>query len=180
MPVQKRLPKLKSDESTLEKLGHKYLNSLLKLASKQPGLKKSFPANRGSKKTIVELSLVSKADIKKLNQSWRGKNQETDILSFPMPKLFLTKIFVRDLNEIHLGELVICLPVMKAQARALGHTAERELQVLLTHGFLHLLGFDHELGEKEARLMKNWEDLLLGADRSSGLISRSGKLKTKK
>jgi probable rRNA maturation factor len=180
MPVQKRLPKLKSEESAFEKLGHKYLSTLLKVALKQPGLKKSFPGNRGSKKIIIELSLVTKAEIKKLNRSWRGKNQATDILSFPMPKLFQTKIFVRDLNEIHLGELVICLPVLKTQARDEGHTAERELQVLLTHGLLHLLGFDHELGEKGARLMKKWEDLLLVGDQSSGLISRSGKLKTKK
>jgi probable rRNA maturation factor len=168
----------------MEKLGQKYLNSLLKRALKQPGLKKSFPKNMGKKKVVIELSLVNKADMKKLNRSWRGKDRPTDILSFPMPKLFLTKVFVRDLNEIHLGELVICEPILKSQAKEQGHTAERELEVLLAHGLLHLLGFDHELGEKEARIMKKWEDLLVErraeAAKGSGLISRAGKLKGKK
>jgi ssRNA-specific RNase YbeY (16S rRNA maturation enzyme) len=55
----------------MEKLGHKYLDSLLKRALKQPGLKKSFPKNMGKKKVVIELSLVSKAEMKKLNRSWR-------------------------------------------------------------------------------------------------------------
>jgi rRNA maturation RNase YbeY len=101
-----------------------------------------------------------------------------------MPKLFLTKVFVRDLNEIHLGELVICEPILKSQAREQGHSPERELEVLLAHGLLHLLGFDHELGEKEARIMKKWEDLLVErrvtSAKGSGLISRAGKLKSRK
>jgi probable rRNA maturation factor len=161
----------------MEKLGRKYLNSLLKRALMHPGLRKSFPKSMGKKKVVIELSLVSKADMKKLNRSWRGKDRPTDILSFPMPKLFLTKVFVRDLNEIHLGELVICLPILKSQAKEQGHTEERELEVLLAHGLLHLLGFDHELGEKEARIMKKWEDLLVErraqAAKGSGLISRA-------
>jgi probable rRNA maturation factor len=165
----------------MEKLGHRYLNELLKRALKQPGLKRSFPKNLGRKKIVIELNLVSKSDMKKLNASWRGKDQPTDILSFPMPKLFLTQGFVRDLNEVHLGELVVCLPILKSQAREEGHSAERELQVLLTHGFLHLLGFDHELGKKEARIMEKWEDWLLPKDSAAvkpvGLISRAGKLK---
>jgi probable rRNA maturation factor len=175
MPVQQDL----KDAQALEKQGHNYLNKLLQLAAKQPGLKKAFPKNLGKKKIIIELSLVTKAEMKKLNTSWRGKDQPTDILSFPMPKLFLTQGVVRDLNEVHLGELVICLPVMKTQAREVGHTVERELQVLLTHGLLHLLGFDHELGEKEARIMKKWEDTLLPQDWGLGLISRSRKTKNK-
>jgi probable rRNA maturation factor len=98
----------------------------------------------------------------RLNRSYRGKTYATDVLSFPAPPVFR--------RQGHLGELIICLPVLKSQARELGHSAETELDVLLVHGLLHLLGMDHEKGGKAARVMRLWETRLL---KGKGLIARS-------
>jgi probable rRNA maturation factor len=99
-----------------------------------------------------------------LNRRYRGKAYPTDVLSFSAPEPFR--------RAGHLGDLVICLPTLKRQAREQCHAPERELQVLLVHGVLHLLGFDHELGPKQAALMQRWEARLLDRP-ASGLIARS-------
>ena len=78
----------------------------------------------------------------RLNAQYRGKAYPTDVLSFPAPKIF------RMAGE--LGALVVCLPALKRQARERGHSPETELEILLVHGVLHLLGLDHELGPKQA------------------------------
>ena len=103
----------------------------------------------------------------RINHRWRGKKAPTDILSFPAPEVF------RDQGM--LGELVVCLPVLQAQARESGHSPSEELRVLLVHGVLHLLGLDHEKNRyqliKQARLEG---ELLkaLGSKARSGLIDR--------
>lgn len=97
--------------------------------------------------------VVGSAEMRRLNRTYRKKDYPTDVLSFVSPEPF------RSLG--HLGELVIALPVLKKQARELKHSAEIELQVLLAHGLLHLLGFDHEKGPKKAREQQAWEARLL-------------------
>jgi probable rRNA maturation factor len=121
------------------------------------------------KKIGAAVELVSAPEMTRLNSKFRKKKKATDVLSFPAPKIFQKNGF--------LGDLVICTPVMKRQARAHGHSERKELQILLTHGLLHLLGFDHEKGEKEAAEMRKWEAKIL--NHPSGLIERtqSGKHK---
>jgi len=67
-----------------------------------------------------------------LNREWRGMDRPTDVLSFPSGE------------KGFLGDLVIDLPYAARQARRLGHPVSREVQLLLAHGILHLLGHDHE------------------------------------
>ena len=111
----------------------------------------------------VELFLVTKKKIAELNGQFRKKHKPTDILSFPTSKPF---------HEIgQLGELVICIAVLKGQAKIYHHRPEDELDVLIVHGLLHLFGFDHELGEKESSRMARWEKKLLL--REGSLIHRS-------
>lgn len=102
----------------------------------------------------------------RLNTRFRKKRKTTDILSFPAPGIFF--------QSGVLGELVICLPVLRQQAKRVGHSPERELQVLLVHGLLHLLGFDHEgrgpAGQRAQREMRSWEKKLLGGQ---GLVERA-------
>jgi probable rRNA maturation factor len=79
-----------------------------------------------------------------LNRTWRGKDSPTDVLSFPSgePGGFL-------------GDLVIDVPYAGRQARSRGHTLAREVQILLAHGVLHLLGYDHETDDGQMfRLQK--------------------------
>lgn len=60
-----------------------------------------------------------------------------------------------------LGELFVCGQVLQRQARERELTEEQELAILVTHGVLHLLGFDHERSSREARAMARWEKRLL-------------------
>jgi probable rRNA maturation factor len=145
------------------------LRRILKVTQDLPGLVRLGPAMPWK----VEVQLVNRPVMSRLNQSYRGKEYPTDILSFPVLKPFW--------NQGLLGELVICLPTLKAQAESLGHSPEIELEVLLTHGILHLLGLDHEKGRKHAKLMSEWERKILAKSLPSlkskellGLIDRSG------
>jgi probable rRNA maturation factor len=69
-----------------------------------------------------------------LNRTWRRRVGPTDVLSFPSGEE----------GSGFLGDLVIDVPYAARQARARGHSLTRELKILLAHGVLHLLGYDHE------------------------------------
>lgn len=154
-------------KAQLEALGSRRIRAILKKIRALPALKRRLP-----KRAVVHLSLVGSAQMQKLNRAWRKKNYATDVLSFPAHQIFF--------QQGNLGELVICLAVMKRQAHEQSHSVEQELEVLLVHGVLHLMGFDHELGPREAKLMQKWESALLkGQAKDSGLISRSKAARTK-
>ena len=101
----------------------------------------------------VSVLLTTDAKIRRLNRRFRGKDQTTDVLSFPG----------EEEGEGHLGDILISVPTARRQAAEAGHGVERELKVLLLHGILHCLGYDHETdqGEMERlerRLRKRWID----------------------
>ena len=118
----------------------------------------------------VEVLVVGQARMRTLNRQYRGKDYSTDILSFYTPDPLYRLGF--------LGELVICLPILQAQAKKLNHKDSIELDVLLVHGLLHLLRFDHEKSHTEALKMAHWELKCLkalGYEKSQlGLIDRVG------
>jgi rRNA maturation RNase YbeY len=99
--------------------------------------------------------------MKRLNSGYRKKSYATDVLSFGAPEPFRSQGW--------LGELVVCAPVLERQAREQGHSGERELDVLLAHGLLHLLGLDHERSQAEAERMSRLESRLLSGQ---GLTAR--------
>lgn len=72
------------------------------------------------------------------NRKFRGTQGATDVLSFPAVPLPGTD------GERHLGDIVISVPTAARQAGRARHSLGRELQVLALHGYLHLLGYDHE------------------------------------
>ena len=123
--------------------------------------------------TEISLAIVGDGRIRKLNKIYRGKNKVTDVLSFSdktiMPYLFKAFVKIKKSEEFikvpdginRLGEIVICYPRAKKQAKALNHSLEKELTILLVHGILQLLGYDHEKGEAEAEKMKNMEEKIL-------------------
>ncbi len=121
----------------------------------------------------AELSIVlcDDATMAPLNQQWRGKEGPTDVLSFPQEEgeaLALPPGMPRQL-----GDLVISVDTAARQADELGHDLRAELQVLVVHGLLHLLGYDHETGSEDAAVMRAEEDrvlTLLGGGR--GLVGR--------
>jgi probable rRNA maturation factor len=101
-----------------------------------------------------ELSLVLAGDglLRRLNRDYRGKDKATDVLSF-----------TGDGGEAGLGDIVISVATAERNARRFGRTLPQELDVLALHGFLHVLGYDHEAdtGEME-RLEARLRRQLLG------------------
>ena len=84
-----------------------------------------------------------------LNERWRGRQGPTNVLSFPLSGL-------EDLAPGLLGDIVLCAPVLKAEAAAQGKSIAQHCAHLLVHGALHLLGYDH-VTSREARVMERLE-----------------------
>ncbi|KAA8734556.1 rRNA maturation RNase YbeY [Acinetobacter qingfengensis] len=89
-----------------------------------------------------------------LNLQYRGKDKPTNVLSFPsdIPEDILPMLDARPL-----GDLVICIPVVLTESQQQNKNPHDHFTHLLVHGVLHLIGYDHELGETEAEEMETLE-----------------------
>jgi probable rRNA maturation factor len=105
------------------------------------------------------------AELRRLNRDFRGKDEATDVLSFPVPPPVLAGG-----SSSRLGDIAISSPRARAQARQFGHTLETEIRILMLHGVLHLLGMDHAADSgRMARAEKRWRSRL---GLPTGLIER--------
>lgn len=120
----------------------------------------------------LSLLLTDNNGIQELNKRYLKKDKPTDVLSFPMYEMPLPVSVVRecpppvpfsdaDGSRFLLGDIVISVETAKLQAKKLGIALREDISRLLIHGILHLLGFDHEKGRKEALRMKKEEERLL-------------------
>jgi probable rRNA maturation factor len=105
----------------------------------------------------VAVTIVDNEKIHQLNREYRGIDRPTDVLSFPLWEP--DEEWVID-EEVMLGDIVISLPKAKEQAAEYGHTLARELGFLAVHGFLHLLGYDHETEQEEKEMFSRQEEIL--------------------
>lgn len=100
-----------------------------------------------------------------MNTQYRKKKKVTDVLSFPMDESQdNTEDFVQPpglKKYFYLGDIAICLEQALKQSKDFGFTLEAEILRLLIHGTLHLLGYDHETNQKEAKIMMDKEKSLL-------------------
>lgn len=109
----------------------------------------------------LALVLVDEAAMEQLHVQWMGEPGPTDVLSFPMDELRPgTDDSVTPAGL--LGDVVLCPQVAEVQAESAGHSTMDELQLLTTHGILHLLGFDHADAEEEKEMFALQRDLLIG------------------
>ncbi|RYZ99308.1 MAG: rRNA maturation RNase YbeY [Proteobacteria bacterium] len=129
------------------------------------------PAAAALSAADLSILLTGDAGIRTLNRRWRAKDKATDVLSFPLLDLDslgeLGRRAKKNPEQIYpweLGDIVISVDTAKRQAKAHGLTLRQELDLLLVHGILHLLGFDHELGVDHDATMRRWERKLLGRD----------------
>jgi probable rRNA maturation factor len=97
----------------------------------------------------LTLAFVGDRAITTLNRKFRKKDKPTDVLSFPIGEKGTD-------GKYYLGDIIISVPKAFRQSRAAGHGLERELGVLIIHGFLHLLGYKHSRGveREDERLRK--------------------------
>lgn len=107
--------------------------------------------------TELSVVFVDDEEIQGLNARWRGKDQPTDVLSFPLENEGLPGPAARVL-----GDIVVSVDTARRQAAEYGHSLDRELGFLLVHGLLHLLGEDHETPEDDARMRARQRELLAG------------------
>lgn len=116
----------------------------------------------------VEISLVSEEEIQTLNREHRGVDRVTDVLSFPAmegikgkPLLAAGHPFEMDEEgRLFLGSLAICSACAREQAEEYGHSYERELYYLATHGILHCLGYDHEQERDKEEMRAREEEVM--------------------
>jgi probable rRNA maturation factor len=115
--------------------------------------------------------IAGDAELRRLNRDFRGKDYATDVLSFPaMVGQALPPANPFSGSAPFLGDIAISLGRARAQAREFGHTIEREIQILMLHGVLHLCGHDHESDSGAmARAEKRWRARL---GLPNGLIER--------
>ena len=120
--------------------------------------------------TEISVLLVDDAEIRKLNGEYRGKDVATDVLSFPLEEELeddMEPVVIGGPEGRMLGDIVISVETAEAQAKAYGHSFEREMTFLLVHGVLHLLGYDHERSEADEKKMQAEEKRILDALGSS-------------
>lgn len=105
----------------------------------------------------MSVTFVDDAAIHSLNREHRSVDRPTDVLSFP--QFEPDEVFPED-APFMLGDLVVSVETAKRQADEFGHGEEREIAFLLVHGFLHLMGYDHETPEDDASMRERQRELL--------------------
>jgi probable rRNA maturation factor len=111
----------------------------------------------------LSIELVDVEAMTALHERFMNEPGPTDVLAFPMDELRPTTDDDDELAEGLLGDVVLCPQVAQEQAQGAGHTMTDELNLLCTHGILHLLGYDHHSPDEEremfglqARLLAAW------------------------
>lgn len=110
--------------------------------------------------TSVSITFVDNDRIHELNHDYRGMDKPTDVLSFECDNVPFDDESLADAEEYELGDVIIATDVALAQSKEFGTTLEEEVSLLLTHGLLHLCGYDH-IEDNEAAVMEALEDKLL-------------------
>ena len=153
--------KIEINDYAVSKNFVRLVNKLLKTANKYTKF--------NQRKIKVDISFVSREQIRLLNREQRNIDKETDVLSFPTIILQpMKKINIYDYKDdidqetkcLMLGDIIICEDVARQNAQEYGHSYERELCYLIVHGFLHLLGYDHE-DEEDKKIMRAIEEAVL-------------------
>ena len=112
----------------------------------------------------LSLRLVDIGEITNLHERWMDEPGPTDVLSFPMDELRPGRPDADpgDDDEMPgmLGDVVLCPEVAKKQAAGAGHSTQSELELLCTHGILHLLGYDHAEPDEEREMFGLQRELL--------------------
>ena len=110
-------------------------------------------------KIDLSVAFVNPEIIKNLNKKYRKKNKATDILSFSELKITEKEFKIKKTGKnVNLGEIIICPEEVAKNAKRFKSKFENELYRVLIHGILHLLGYDHEGSENQAKLMEKKQD----------------------
>jgi probable rRNA maturation factor len=112
---------------------------------------------------VIEVGLVIATGerVRELNRDYLGEDEPTDVLAFSALEEEGELSFVQPPDGLfHLGEVIIAYPQAVVQAAEHGHPLQRELAILLIHGLLHLLGYDHDQPDSARRMRAREAELL--------------------
>jgi len=116
----------------------------------------------------ISVRVTSDAAVRALNRAHRGKDKVTDVLSFgyahdgaSMLPPAVRKATAAAKAEAPIGDIVIALPQVRRQAKQIGRSAKAEFALMVVHGTLHLLGYDHESLKDETRMFRLQQDVLI-------------------
>lgn len=136
--------------------------SLVRKTIREPSFKqlaKRILSALGEEKSELSVRLIGDARMRRLNYEYRKRDRTTDVLAFPMRETTLLQ--GKNPKTALLGDVVISLPTAIRQARESGRSIDVELATLLIHGVLHLCGYDHERGPRDAARMSRREARVL-------------------
>jgi probable rRNA maturation factor len=108
----------------------------------------------GSTDGDISIVLTDDAQLHEMNRAYLGIDAPTDVLSFPASETD------PDTGRRYLGDILISVPRAEEQARTAGHSLEAEAQLLVVHGTLHLLGYDHAGAAEKTRMWKAQAEVL--------------------
>ncbi len=139
------------------------INNLTEFSINEKSFKKltnDVLVGEGKKGAVISIAFIKEEEIKKINKQYLKKDYPTDVLSFSEAEVNYSEK-KEQIDVSILGEIVICPSQVEKNAKELGLTFKKELSRVLIHGILHLLGYDHERSEKEAKRMEKKEDYYL-------------------
>lgn len=137
-----------------------YMNEHIKNGLTLPYFADINPELWQKKPKALDIYITDESEGRELNLEARGKDYATNILSYPSD---LPASIIELMPTLPLGELIICHAVVVREAAEQEKTVVQHISHLLVHGVLHLLGFDHELGQAEQDEMESFEiEILAG------------------
>jgi rRNA maturation RNase YbeY len=160
--IRNRQRSIETDRAGIEKsleaaLSHLASGRLVKGRNLASGL--SFDPLSAS----LGVTLVGDKEMRAMNLAYRGKDRTTDVLSFSQ-----LEGLAFDSQTAELGDIIISPAQAKRQAEERGHSLKQEMRILLIHGLLHLIGYDHEKSSYQAARMRKMEEELMGAIKKVG------------
>ncbi|MDM7999117.1 MAG: rRNA maturation RNase YbeY [Dehalococcoidia bacterium] len=148
---------IRIDREFQRRIDKKWLRSLVK---------ETLAAHGAGNKVELSLLITDDAAVRELNKTYRGQDRTTDVLSFALEADSCGNApvaFVMPPEEMtHLGEVIVSYPKAVKQAAEREHPVEDELALLVVHGVLHLLGYDHDKPSRR-REMRSFERRVLAA-----------------
>lgn len=127
--------------------------------------KEVWPESSRYEKVFISIQTVDIETIKNLNKDYRGCDEPTDVLSFPMWEEDGVFLPPEGWSEIVLGDIVLCSDVIAKNAEDRAIPYEKELALMIIHSTLHLLSWDHDTPEKESKMwsiQEKYRDHLIG------------------
>ncbi|MGL5972141.1 MAG: rRNA maturation RNase YbeY [Oscillospiraceae bacterium] len=109
----------------------------------------------------INVTFIEDDYIRELNKEHRNKDKVTDVLSFPLSLDNINYDINPENGYKMLGDVILSIETAEKQSLEYNHSLDREICYLIVHSVLHLLGYDHEKGGKEARIMREKEEAVM-------------------